>query len=157
MDHFAGLDVSVKETSVCILDDAGKILKEVKVASEPQALLHAVIVLTREAMNSRRLMGFPSTKRYTLPYYSCVVHCAARTWRHQGLRLTAASTTVRMPGARLIRRSAGGCSMVTTWMMLSEAFSAATWRSSTAFARTRQSVSGARPLSIAATVYERAP
>lgn len=39
MDHFAGLDVSVKQTSVCILDDAGKILKEVKVASEPQALL----------------------------------------------------------------------------------------------------------------------
>src|ERR1700745_1451711 len=39
MDHFGGLDVSVKETSVCILDDAGKILKEVKVASEPQALL----------------------------------------------------------------------------------------------------------------------
>jgi hypothetical protein len=37
MDHFAGLDVSVKETSVCILDDAGKIVKEVKVASEPQA------------------------------------------------------------------------------------------------------------------------
>jgi hypothetical protein len=39
MDHFAGLDVSVKETSVCILDDAGRIAKEVKVASEPQALL----------------------------------------------------------------------------------------------------------------------
>jgi transposase len=39
MDHFAGLDVSVKETSVCILDDAGKILQEVKVVSEPQALL----------------------------------------------------------------------------------------------------------------------
>ena len=36
---FAGLDVSVKETSVCILDDAGKIVKEVKVASGPQALL----------------------------------------------------------------------------------------------------------------------
>src|SRR3974390_3457176 len=39
MEHFAGLDVSVKETSVCILDDAGKIVKEVKVASEPRALL----------------------------------------------------------------------------------------------------------------------
>ena len=39
MDRFAGLDVSVKETSVCILDDAGKILKVVKVASEPHALL----------------------------------------------------------------------------------------------------------------------
>ena len=39
MDHFAGLDVSVKETSVCIVDDTGKILREVKVASEPEALL----------------------------------------------------------------------------------------------------------------------
>ncbi len=39
MDHFAGLDVSVKETSVCIVDDAGRIVREVKVASEPEALL----------------------------------------------------------------------------------------------------------------------
>ena len=29
MDHFAGLDVSVKETSVCIVDDAGRIVREV--------------------------------------------------------------------------------------------------------------------------------
>jgi len=29
MDHFAGLDVSVKETSVCIVDDTGKIVREV--------------------------------------------------------------------------------------------------------------------------------
>ena len=39
MEHFAGLDVSVKETSVCIVDDTGKIVREVKVASEPEALL----------------------------------------------------------------------------------------------------------------------
>jgi transposase len=39
MDHFVGLDVSVKETSVCIVDEAGKIVREVKVASEPEALL----------------------------------------------------------------------------------------------------------------------
>jgi transposase len=39
MDHFAGLDVSVKETSVCIVDDTGRIVREVKVASEPDALL----------------------------------------------------------------------------------------------------------------------
>ena len=38
MDHFAGLDISVKETSICIVDDAGKIVREVKVASEPEAL-----------------------------------------------------------------------------------------------------------------------
>jgi transposase len=39
MEHFAGLDVSVKETSVCIVDDTGKIVREVRVASEPDALL----------------------------------------------------------------------------------------------------------------------
>ena len=52
MDHFAGLDVSVKETSVCILDDAGKIVKEAKVASEPQALLK---VLTNPAYHFKRI------------------------------------------------------------------------------------------------------
>jgi len=30
MAYFAGLDVSVKETSVCIVDDAGKIVREVR-------------------------------------------------------------------------------------------------------------------------------
>ena len=39
LDHFAGLDVSVKETSVCIVDETGKVVREVKVASEPEALL----------------------------------------------------------------------------------------------------------------------
>ena len=52
MDYFAGLDVSVKETSVCILDDAGKIVKEVKVASEPQALLK---VLGNPAYHFKRI------------------------------------------------------------------------------------------------------
>src|SRR5438876_4779286 len=42
MDYFAGLDVSVKETSVCIVDDAGKIVREARVASEPEALLQAL-------------------------------------------------------------------------------------------------------------------
>ena len=42
MEHFAGLDVSVKETSVCIVDDAGRIVREVKVASDPDALLAAL-------------------------------------------------------------------------------------------------------------------
>jgi len=42
MDHFVGLDVSVKETSVCIVDETGKIMREVKVASEPDALLEVL-------------------------------------------------------------------------------------------------------------------
>jgi transposase len=47
MDHFAGLDVSVKQTSVCIaVEDTGRILREAKVASEPEALLPVLIILT---------------------------------------------------------------------------------------------------------------
>src|SRR5438034_6126761 len=42
MDYFAGLDVSVKDTSVCIVDGAGKIVREVKVASEPDDLLQVL-------------------------------------------------------------------------------------------------------------------
>ena len=52
MEHFAGLDASVKETSVCIVDDAGRIVREVKVASEPEALL---AVLTSPAYHFKRI------------------------------------------------------------------------------------------------------
>src|SRR5256884_4145345 len=44
MAYFAGLDVSVKETSVCIVDDAGKIVREARVASEPDALLQVLTI-----------------------------------------------------------------------------------------------------------------
>jgi hypothetical protein len=52
MDHFAGLDVSVKETSVCVVDETGKIVREVKVASEPEALLQ---VLMNPAYHFKRI------------------------------------------------------------------------------------------------------
>ena len=52
MEHFAGLDVSVNETSVCIVDDTGKIVREVKVASEPDALL---AILTNPTYHFKRI------------------------------------------------------------------------------------------------------
>src|ERR1700757_3845261 len=52
MDYFAGLDVSVKDTSVCIVDETGKIIREVKVASEPEALL---AVLRNAAYHFKRI------------------------------------------------------------------------------------------------------
>ncbi len=39
MKHYAGLDVSVKETSVCIIDETGKICRERKVVSHPDDLV----------------------------------------------------------------------------------------------------------------------
>ncbi len=37
MEHYAGIDVSLELSSVCIVDTQGKIVKEAKVASEPEA------------------------------------------------------------------------------------------------------------------------
>lgn len=42
MKHYAGLDVSVKETSVCVLNDAGQIVRELKVPSHPEDLVAAL-------------------------------------------------------------------------------------------------------------------
>jgi transposase len=39
MEHYAGIDVSLECSSVCILDASGKIVREGKVASEPEALI----------------------------------------------------------------------------------------------------------------------
>ena len=52
MEHFAGLDVSVKQTSVCIVDGTGRLVREVRVASEPEALLP---VLTNPLYRFKRI------------------------------------------------------------------------------------------------------
>jgi transposase len=39
MEHYAGIDVSLECSSVCVVDTSGKIVREVKVASEPTALI----------------------------------------------------------------------------------------------------------------------
>src|SRR5256884_3018304 len=52
MQHYVGLDVSVKETSVCIIDKAGKVIREVKVATKPVPIL---AVLTEEALAIERI------------------------------------------------------------------------------------------------------
>jgi transposase len=39
MDHYAGIDVSLECSSVCVVDANGKIVREGKVASEPEALI----------------------------------------------------------------------------------------------------------------------
>jgi transposase len=39
MEHYAGIDVSLECSSVCVVDASGKIVREGKVASEPDALI----------------------------------------------------------------------------------------------------------------------
>jgi len=37
MDYYAGINVSVKESAVCVVDQDGTIFREAKVLSEPKA------------------------------------------------------------------------------------------------------------------------
>ena len=46
MTHFAGLDVSLEETAICVVDETGRIIKEMRAASEPPALVAILTGLT---------------------------------------------------------------------------------------------------------------
>ena len=39
MEHYIGIDVSLERSSVCAVDATGKVVRESKVASEPEALV----------------------------------------------------------------------------------------------------------------------
>ena len=39
MNYYAGIDVSLEYSSVCVVDGAGKIIREQRIASEPEALI----------------------------------------------------------------------------------------------------------------------
>jgi hypothetical protein len=42
MKYFAGLDVSVQETLVCVVDETGRICREMKVVSHPDDLIRVL-------------------------------------------------------------------------------------------------------------------
>jgi transposase len=39
MEHHAGIDVSLEWSSVCVVNASGKIVREIKIASEPEVLV----------------------------------------------------------------------------------------------------------------------
>ena len=41
MNYYAGIDVSSESSSVCVVDAAGKIVREGKVVSEPEGLIRS--------------------------------------------------------------------------------------------------------------------
>lgn len=42
MNYYAGLDVSLEESAICVVDETGRMVKETRAASEPQALIAAL-------------------------------------------------------------------------------------------------------------------
>ena len=57
MSHYCGIDVSLEQSSVCIIDEKGKIVHEAKVLSEPDALV-AVLLGARPAAHPDRAGGW---------------------------------------------------------------------------------------------------
>ena len=68
MKYFAGLDVSLEETAICVVEESGRIVKETRAASEPEALIKAL-----------RKVGLP-LERIGLEA------CSLTAWLHDGLR-----------------------------------------------------------------------
>lgn len=67
MKYFAGLDVSLEETAICIVDESGRIVKEARAASEPGALGEAL----REVDVPLERIGLEA--------------CSLTAWLHDGL------------------------------------------------------------------------
>ncbi len=42
MKYYAGLDVSLEETSLCVVNEAGEIVKECRASSDPKDLFEAL-------------------------------------------------------------------------------------------------------------------
>lgn len=45
MEHYVGIDVSLEQSSVCVVDGSGTVVREAKVASEPAALANWLLQL----------------------------------------------------------------------------------------------------------------
>jgi transposase len=67
MTYFAGLDVSLEETAICVVDEAGGIVKELRAASEPEVLVTAL-------------------RKIDLPLARIGLEaCSLTAWLHEGL------------------------------------------------------------------------
>ena len=69
MNHYVGLDVSLEETAICVVNGMGRIVKETRAASEPQALITAL----REIDLPLERIGLEA--------------CSLTAWLHDELRL----------------------------------------------------------------------
>ena len=67
MEYFAGLDVSLEETAICIIDDTGLIVREARTASEPEAL----VAFFRASGIAMKRVGLEA--------------CSLTAWLHQAL------------------------------------------------------------------------
>ena len=69
MEHDVGIDVSLEQSSVCVVDGTGRILRETKVASEPEALIGMPHVAQRHRHARRPVADHPRGRDAVRSYY----------------------------------------------------------------------------------------
>lgn len=77
MDYYAGIDVSLEQSSVCVVDGSGKIARETKVAREPEALSGPVAVWCRSfdgIMCSKGDEPWAQARRMSFARMRCELH-----------------------------------------------------------------------------------
>jgi transposase len=65
MEHYVGLDVSLKSTAICVVDAKGKIVREGVVASDPEAIAGFIASYAPDAMRIGLESGATSTWLWT--------------------------------------------------------------------------------------------
>ena len=65
MQHYVGLDVSLKQTAVCVVDQTGKIRREAMVASDPDAIAQFMATHAPDAVRIGLESGATSTWLWT--------------------------------------------------------------------------------------------
>ena len=90
MEYFAGLDVSLEETAICIINDTGLIVREARTASEPEAL----VAFFRASGIAMKRVGLEA--------------CSMTAWLHQALTEAGiAVICIVENGVRALLREAG--------------------------------------------------
>jgi len=96
MEHYVGIDVSLEQSSVCVVDGTGRILRETKVASEPEALIGWLrglgLELTRVGLEAGPLSQW---------LYAAMRAWRWNSWRH-GMCVTPARPCPSRPTARML-------------------------------------------------------
>ena len=95
MEHFAGLDVSMEETHVCVIDREGKVILEVRTPTVPKAIAAALAkgpAVERVLFETGRMAP---TLFHGLTALGLPVVCAESRQAYQALRSLAAHKTDR--------------------------------------------------------------
>jgi hypothetical protein len=109
MDHFAGLDVSVKETSVCIVDDVGRIVREVKVARGCKSIRVAPRRLPLGVRHWSKVPPRQCCWQHRLFLRASAVSTSRTATRRSSSQNGLATSRAGMLAMRSIRRTPNGC------------------------------------------------